>query len=120
MGVGALVGVDVGGGGAGLLVGVDGLLKGPPVSLGTQRVVTGEGSRMSCPKDDTACYGDGDDSNENESCKNEEPYLRDATDSAPSVGSSLFRLQPCCVDRVCIVLDYFLFALFLIHRLKTW
>lgn len=41
MGVGALVDVEVGGGGgAGVLVGVDELLKGPPVSLGTRKAVT--------------------------------------------------------------------------------
>ena len=45
---------------------------------------------MSCPKDDTACYGDGDYSSENESCKNEEPHLRDATDSALLARSSVF------------------------------
>lgn len=84
MGVGALVDVGGGGGGgAGVLVGVGGLLR-PPVSLGTRK------ARIPSPKDDTACYGDGGDSNENESCKNKEPRLRDATDSALSVGSSFF------------------------------
>jgi hypothetical protein len=93
VGVGALVDVGGGGGGgggggAGVLVGVGGLLR-PPVSWEHEEQLQ-RGSRMPSPKDDTACYGDGGDSNENESCKNKEPRLRDATDSALSVGSNLF------------------------------
>ena len=39
---------------------------------------------MFCPKDNTACYGDGNDSDQHESGEAKEPQLGHATDPAPS------------------------------------
>lgn len=74
---------------------------------------------MFCPKDDTTRDGDGNDSNENKSCKGKEPHLGDATDSASSVQFSLLLLRPCRVDGVRMVLNYFLLAFFFVHRLQA-